>query len=97
MMLTRVKQTLKASMLGKRPDFPPFRNPTSSLELPIKLSAVPACLTVILDRNQEHNYQNMTFSEGKNGFDVKLVSAVTYKISQQKFTSTRKLSLLLCT
>jgi len=52
---------------------------------------------VILDRNQEHNYQNMTFSEGKNGFDVKLVSAVTYKISQQKFTSARKLSLLLCT
>ena len=67
------------------------RNPTSSFERLFKLLAVPACLTVILDRNQESNY---IFR--KNGFDVKLVSAVTYKIAQQKFISTRELSLLLC-
>ena len=32
----------------------------------------------------------------KNGIDVELVSAVTYKIVQQKFTSSRKLLFLLC-
>ena len=33
----------------------------------------------------------------RNGFDFKLVSAVTLKILPQKFTSSKKLSFLLCT
>ena len=62
-------------------------------ELPLQPSAVPACL---IPRHKSTMHLSKYYPFRRNGFDFKLVSAVTCKIIQPKFTSSRKLSLLLC-
>ena len=61
-----------------------------SHELPLQPSTVPD--TGRISRKHLSKYDIFR----RNGFDVKLVSAVTHKIVPQKFTSSRKLPFLLC-
>ena len=62
-----------------------------SHELPLQPSTVPDTRRI----SRKHLSKYDLFR--RNGFDVKLVSAVTHKIVPQKFTSSRKLPFLLCT
>ena len=61
-----------------------------SHELPLQPSTVPDT------RRKSRMHLSKYDLFRRNGFDSKLVSAVTHKIVPQKFTSSRRLSFLLC-